>query len=62
VAARLDTDLGEPVALEDGNTGEFVVLVDRVPVITRGLWILLGALPPYGRVLAAVRAALTRSR
>jgi hypothetical protein len=38
------------------------VLVDRVPVITRGLWILLGALPPYGRVLAAVRAALTRSR
>ena len=61
MAARLGTELGEPVALEDGGTGEFTVMVNRVPVVTRGLWVLLGVLPPYGRVLAAVREALTRS-
>lgn len=60
VAARLRTDLGQPVELEDGNTGEFTVWVDGTRVMTRGLWALLGVLPPYGQVLASVRAALAR--
>ena len=60
VADRLRMDLGEDVALEDGVTGEFTVMVDGARAITRGLWMLLGVLPPYGRVLAAVRAALAR--
>ena len=60
MADRLRVDLGEPVTLEDGGTGEFTVMVDGNRVITRGWWALLGILPPYGRVLTAVRAALTR--
>ena len=60
MADRLRVDLGEPVTLEDGDTGEFTVRVDGNRVITRGWWVLLGILPPYGRVLAAVRAAIMR--
>ena len=60
MAAKLRTDLGEDVALEEGDRGEFTVLVNSTPVLTRGAWILLGMVPPYGRVLAAVRAALAR--
>ena len=60
MAARLRTDLAEDVTLEDGHTGEFTVMVDGATVMTRGLWMLLGVVPPYGRVLTAVRAALAR--
>jgi hypothetical protein len=60
VAARLRTDLGQDVTLEEGQTGEFTVMVDGATVMTRGLWLLLGVVPPYGRVLTAVRAALAR--
>lgn len=60
MADRLRTDLGEAVALEEGHTGEFTVMVDGATVMTRGLWVLLGVVPPYGRVLAAVRTALAR--
>ena len=58
MAAKLQEDLGEPVALEEGLASEFTVLVNGVPVIKRGLWALLGMVPPYGKILAAVRAAL----
>jgi hypothetical protein len=54
----LRTDLGEAVDLVDGRMSEFTVLVDGAPVVTRGLWGLLGVLPPYRQVVAAVRAAL----
>ena len=60
VAARLRTDLQEEVALEEGHTGEFTVTVDGAAVTTRGLWLLLGVLPPYGQILTAVRTALAR--
>ena len=60
MAARLRTDLREEVALEEGHAGEFTVMVNGATVMTRGLWLLLGVVPPYGRVLAAVRAALAR--
>ena len=60
MADRLRSDLGETVELIDGSTGEFTVMVDGVRVVSRGWWALLGLIPPYGRVLAAVRAALTR--
>ena len=58
MAAKLRKDLGEPVALEEGSPSEFTVLVDGVAVIKRGLWALLGMVPPYGRVLSAVRSSL----
>jgi len=60
VAARLRTDLREEVTLEEGSPSEFTVLVNGAAVMTRGWWVLLGMVPPYGRVLAAVRAALAR--
>jgi hypothetical protein len=62
VAARLQADLGERVTLEEGHTAEFTVLVDGATVVTRGLWALLGVVPPYGRVSSAVRTALARAR
>lgn len=58
MAARLENDLREPVALEEGHPSEFTVLVNGTPVIKRGMWALLGMVPPYGRVLEAVRASL----
>lgn len=60
MAARLRTDLREEVTLEEGSPSEFTVLVNGAAVMTRGWWVLLGMVPPYGRVLAAVRAALAR--
>jgi len=60
VAARLRTDLREEVTLEEGSPSEFTVLVNGAAVMRRGWWVLLGMVPPYGRVLAAVRAALAR--
>ena len=60
MADRLRSDLGEAVDLVDGSTGEFTVMVNGARVLTRGWWVLMGVLPPYGRVLAAVRAALAR--
>ncbi len=60
MAAKLRKDLLEEVTLEEGSPSEFTVLVNGAPVMTRGLWALLGMVPPYGRVLAAVRAALAR--
>ena len=60
MAARLRTDLREEVTLEEGSPSEFTVLVNGAAVMTRGWWVLLGMVPPYGRVLAAVRAALSR--
>lgn len=58
MAAKLRTDLREEVTLEEGNPSEFTVLVNGATVMTRGLWALLGMVPPYGKILAAVRAAL----
>ena len=58
MAARLRTDLHEDVTLEEGSPSEFTVLVNGATVIKRGLWALLGMVPPYGRILAAVRTAL----
>ena len=58
MAARLRTDLREEVTLEEGSPSEFTVLVNGTAVMRRGWWMLLGMVPPYGRVLAAVRAAL----
>jgi hypothetical protein len=58
VAAKLQKDLGEPVALEEGLASEFTVLVNGAVVTKRGLWALLGMVPPYRKILAAVRAAL----
>jgi hypothetical protein len=60
VAAKLRTDLREDVTLVEGSPSEFTVLVNGAAVMTRGWWILLGMVPPYGRVLAAVRASLAR--
>lgn len=60
MAARLRTDLGEEVTLEDGDPSEFTVLVNGATVKTRGPWVLLGMVPPYGQILAAVRAGLAR--
>ena len=60
MAARLRTDLREEVTLEEGSPSEFTVLVNGAAVMRRGWWVLLGMVPPYGRVLAAVRAALAR--
>ena len=60
MAAKLQKDLREPVALEEGQPSEFTVLVDGVPAIERGLWGLLGMVPPYGQVLSAVRSSLAR--
>jgi hypothetical protein len=58
VAARLRTDLREDVTLEEGGASEFTVLVNGAVVMKRGLWALLGMVPPYGKILAAVREAL----
>lgn len=58
MAARLRKDLGEEVTLEEGNPSEFTVIVNGAIVVRRGLWALLGMVPPYSRILAAVRAAL----
>lgn len=58
MAAKLRKDLREEVTLEEGNPSEFTVLVNGTTVMTRGLWALLGMVPPYGKILAAVRAAL----
>ena len=60
MAAKLRTDLREDVTLEEGSPSEFTVLVNGAAVMTRGWWAFLGMVPPYGRVLAAVRAALAR--
>jgi hypothetical protein len=60
VAAKLRTDLGEEVSLEEGSPSEFTVLVNGATVMKRGLWALLGMVPPYGKILAAVRAELAR--
>ena len=60
MAARLSTDLREEVALEEGSPSEFTIMVNGAAVLSRGWWVLLGMVPPYGRVLAAVRAALSR--
>ena len=46
------------MTLEEGSPSEFTVLVNGATVIKRGLWALLGMVPPYGRILAAVRTAL----
>jgi hypothetical protein len=58
VAARLRRDLGRDVALESGRYGEFTVLVDGEVVVSGGPLAVLAVLPPYERVLAAVRTRL----
>jgi hypothetical protein len=49
----LETDLGVQVRVEDGEAGEFTVLVDQVPVIQRTGQ----SLPSDEEVEAAVRNA-----
>ena len=58
VAARLRKDLARDVFLEHGDYAEFTVLVDDEVVVEGGAMTALGILPPYERVLAAVRAKL----
>jgi hypothetical protein len=58
VAVRLRRDLGRDVSLEHGDYGEFSVLVDGEEVIRGGAMTMLAVLPPYERVLEAVRARL----
>ena len=60
MAARLRKDLREEVTLEEGNPSEFTVIVNGAVVMKRGLWALLGMVPPYGKILAAVREGLAR--
>jgi hypothetical protein len=58
VAARLRKDLARDVFLEHGDYAEFTVLVGDEVVIHGGAMTALGILPPYERVLAAVRERL----
>jgi hypothetical protein len=61
VAARLRKDLAREVDLEHGDYAEFTVLVGGDVVIEGGPMTAFGVLPPYERVLAAVRERLTKA-
>jgi hypothetical protein len=60
VAARLRRDLGTEVDMQRGHYGEFKVLVDNTVVVDAGALAALGVLPSSRKVLATVRAALSR--